>query len=409
MADDVSEQASGIAIVAQVHAYVDETVRELADGSRKVGVGALVVAEQIASDLIERAMGSLQSDPDRDPESARFDATIEKLDRETLRRGYFHASEDSMNAHSPLAREIKTGVRGRFLWSFSDADTKSDEAEFRRHAIGQIVSTLETHAPVNLVFEERSGFSRASAQALVDHVYDGLDWCAYQIPMMRSCYPRVEVTVKPKMEPGLQVVDLLLWAATQAKFASAQPKARIAGWCGLRQWAEAGVDGETERWIKCDLNGDDPLLDASDAEWVAPYPVEFALLDDGIDDSVLANLYALAERVVRGHARGPLPAHAEHLRPGLQHALSLLANASRVGPDDIRELARQFLRLFDMVPIYRDLDADSELWPQLLRAKKFLGLTLRRDLLHGVRTADFFANMRRDNIALAPHLFGLGP
>jgi hypothetical protein len=89
------------------HIYLDETHFEDAEGNKMLGVGALAVADPVSGDLIERAMSALWQDEDRDPASPSFLASNEKLDRATLHRGTFHASFDSKNAHSPLAREIR--------------------------------------------------------------------------------------------------------------------------------------------------------------------------------------------------------------------------------------------------------------------------------------------------------------
>jgi hypothetical protein len=71
-----------------------------------------------------------------------------------------------------------------------------------------------------------------SAEAFVEYLNQGLDWSAYDLAMMRSFYPRIDVRVEPKSEPGLQVVDLLLWGALQEHLEPTSHKARIPNWCG---------------------------------------------------------------------------------------------------------------------------------------------------------------------------------
>jgi hypothetical protein len=102
----------------ELHVYVDESVRELPDGRRLVGAGALIVLRRVGVDLIERALGTLEADPDRHDENRR------KLDERTLRRRHFHASADSVNARSALSKEIRAHVKGKFECSFAEARTR---------------------------------------------------------------------------------------------------------------------------------------------------------------------------------------------------------------------------------------------------------------------------------------------
>jgi hypothetical protein len=90
-----------------LHVYVDETVRDRPDRRRLLGAGALIVTEPVEQELIENALDALQADPDREPSSHRVNPGNERRDVRTLARRYFHASEDSMNARSALARAIK--------------------------------------------------------------------------------------------------------------------------------------------------------------------------------------------------------------------------------------------------------------------------------------------------------------
>jgi hypothetical protein len=390
----------------QVFVYVDETKLDLPGGQHVLGAGALIVTSRVSDSLVVRAMDRLRTDPDRDPNAPRFNANVEKLDRKTIARGHFHASLDSMNGHSHLASEIKAGVRGRFMCSFAELGTSSEEAEFRSHAISSILPAVKVRCPIELVFEQRSSFSRWVAKALIDHMYQGIDWSTYDGTMIPSYYPATTATVRSKCEPGLQVADLLLWASVQKKYHPGTKRAAIGAWCGLHCWAESGFEGEPVRWISCDLNGDDPKLIGPDRIWLKSYPVKFDDVDR-IDNTQLAHLYCLAERVVRGCAVGTLPAHAEHLRPGLARAVARLRNADRVGSNEIQDVARQFIRLFDTVPLYDGLQDGDTTWVRLVQARRFLGLCLREDLIHGGRTLDYFLHVRRNNAQASPSAFGI--
>ena len=72
--------------VTKLHVYVDETVRELPDGRRLLGAGALIVTEPVGQELIDSALSALDDDPDREPSSPRFSPGNQKRDVRTLAR-----------------------------------------------------------------------------------------------------------------------------------------------------------------------------------------------------------------------------------------------------------------------------------------------------------------------------------
>lgn len=98
-----------------------------------------------------------------------------------------------------------------------------------------------------------------------------------------------------------------------------------------------------------------------------------------------------------------------HLRSMVADALRGLERPHQVGPDEIRRLARAFIRVFDTVPVYRGMlgnDAHPQ-WLRLLRAKRFLGLPLRTDIPGGQLAAEVLANARRAFVEDQPEQYGL--
>ncbi len=148
---------------------------------------------------------------------------------------------------------------------------------------------------------------------------------------------------------------------------------------------------------------------AEEPDHVVAYPVTIDELVADQEDMTAANGYAAAERVLRRVAVNPLPGHAEHLRSMVADALRGLERPHQVGPDEIRRLARAFIRVFDTVPVYRGMlgnDAHPQ-WLRLLRAKRFLGLPLRTDIPGGQLAAEVLANARRAFVEDQPEQYGL--
>lgn len=379
-----------------MHIYIDETAYSGKEGEL-IGSGMLVTAEPVRTDVISSALTNLGDDPDR------ADPKTRKWDDATLGRGYFHASEDSANAHSWLARAIHSHVKGTFLFSYARRMGKGDERDFRTHAMHNLVRGLRTRQAVSIIFEQRSGFSNVSAATIIDALYSALDAAAYDLPMLPTYYPAVMISVRPKNEAGLQIVDLLLWATIQKNECPDKPKARVFSWCGLQFQYQAGpVAARAQYWSKYAVNNDTAVSE-DESSLLAPYPVSPDTLDDATEEE-LVQYYCFAERCIHAAAAQSLPESAAHLSTMVKEASKTLQK-QYAGPREIESVARTFIRLFDTMPIY-DGVSPSELL-RMVKARRFLGLSLRRDLLHGGRTLDYFTEARLLNVAKNPKAFGL--
>src|SRR4051812_26671280 len=86
--------------MAEAWVYIDESQSPHAAGvdeGQPFWLGALITAFPIEQKLIAEALDKLRADPD---------AAGNVHDIATLSRGYFHASDDSKNAHSWICQAI---------------------------------------------------------------------------------------------------------------------------------------------------------------------------------------------------------------------------------------------------------------------------------------------------------------
>lgn len=306
-----------------------------------------------------------------------------------------------MNGRHALATEIKARIRGKFKCSFAEV-SRSQKQKFRANSIGAIIPALRERLPLAVTFEERSDFSRMSAEALVEHMNKAFDWGAYDYTMLRTFYPRIDVRVEQKKGPGLQVVDLLLWGALQQYLEPSSHKVKVLTWCGAFCWGHGGSPYPHAKYFVNHRSA--RLTDRANEE---PYPLKIDDLDDlDGDTNTLAHDYCFIERTVRSAAEATLPEHVAHLRPGLRRTVHRLYDP-RVSPEHIMDVARQFLRLFDTLPLYEGFDRTDARWLPLVRAKRMAGLCLRQDLVHGGRTLDFFTTIRHRNVRSNPGAFGI--
>lgn len=100
-----------------VFAYADETIFTIEPNSnlRALGCGILISRTEITPEVIREAIHNLSIDPDFD----------EKKDTRTLERKYFHASDDSKNAHSHLCNSINKHIKSVFDFTYYDNSTEN--------------------------------------------------------------------------------------------------------------------------------------------------------------------------------------------------------------------------------------------------------------------------------------------
>jgi hypothetical protein len=198
------------------YAYADETEFkwDISDADSVIGSGVLITNDEISEIVIKEALTEL----------AEYNNKTAK-DLLTLKRGYFHASEDSKDAHSFLCKSINKYVSGKFRFSYYNKQKRTrfekgetDESvkrltlqlaslEFFYHKLNKVVLNIET----------RNGFNKTEAVIWQKRIYNMLDALAYDQPSFLTFYPAMEIKAENKQNAGIQVVDFLLWAVNRAK------------------------------------------------------------------------------------------------------------------------------------------------------------------------------------------------
>ena len=97
--------------------YLDESINE-----NYVGYGALFVTDgNLAKQVVDKALIDLINDPDRNAKQCK------ELDDRTISRQFFHACDDSKNAHSHICTAINTSLKGEFYSQVFDINKMSKE------------------------------------------------------------------------------------------------------------------------------------------------------------------------------------------------------------------------------------------------------------------------------------------
>ena len=355
--------------------YLDET--EFGEGQFS-GYACLVTPERIGQEVIEEALDKLRNDPDR------FHPDQQPMDDRTLERSFFHAADDSKNAHSHLCRAICSHVKGDFKshvfhtakHSFSSKEDLYDLAS-KLAVIGLFSQCVE----LTFVFEQRGNLNVA---ALLSKWWPDL-WFdlarnTYVAPFVVKYYPKVSFEIAGKSEPGLQVVDFMLWAAQKARMDSRSKWfERLPGWSKCKTTTiDGGWEGESikmlepespsvRRYDLDDCKFDDPKYSELDILWQIIVNVQVVINASCFlnDISKISHFYNDVEYLCKQRM-------VVHEVP------------------HIRKMAECFIRLFDNIElVHREMPAaDKTFW---LAARKCMALVFREGViahLHAVRLTD---------------------
>lgn len=373
-----------------MYVYLDET--EFGEGEFS-GYGSLITEERIGQEVIDEALENLRADEDR------FLKGQKTMDDRTLERGYFHAADDSKNAHSHLCNAINKHVTGNFKshifetskHSFSGTDEIYDLASKL-----SVVSLFSKTRELTFIFEGRDGLS---VQGLVERwwpdLWKGLSQNCFKAPFIVKYYPNVKFETSNKKEPGSQVVDFILWSSQRAIYAKdSKWYDRLNGWAkSSMTTVDGGWEGHSiTKMIPEDL--EQKRYDIEDSLNQTPL-----LGQDHDIHTILVNV----QKVIN-HSSRHKDQHTNHFETDIKFVTK--HRAAQRDPDFIIRMADCFIKLFDNIHLITKETPTSEkaFW---LVARKCMALTLRDDIeakIHTIRLSD----IRNDLIRQQPELFNYG-
>lgn len=355
--------------------YLDET--EFGEG-RFSGYACLITPIRIEQAVVDEALENLRNDPDR------LDSVQTPMDDRTLQRSFFHAADDSKNAHSHLCKAIYKHVKGDFRshvfhttkHSFSSKEDLYDLAS-KLAVVGLFSRTTE----LTFVFEQRGGLN---VGALLTRWWPDL-WFdlarnAYVSPFIVKYYPKVSFEVSDKLEPGLQVVDFMLWAAQKARMdARSQWYDRLPGWSKCKTTTEdGGWEGESIKMLE-----PEPLD-------TRRYDVEHCKFDDPkfSEIDILWQFIANVQTVINKSFFLKDKSRIEHFFADVEYLYLQREVIHEVA--HIRKMAACFIKLFDNVGVVQKETPpnDKTFW---LAARKCMALVFYDGVdawFHAMRLAD---------------------
>jgi len=371
------------------YVYCDEST--FSDPKPCIGIGMLITETEIAPSAIEEALQRLQNDPDILIEPAK------KLDEQTLKRRYFHASEDSKNAHSYLCEQINKLDAAEFVCDFFDkyklpTHEQYDDYLYHQASILSSIRATYTIDHVKFYFESRDNLSIDSLIKMYKDLEQNSLMGIYNLPFIPHFFPPVSFEIADKSNPGIQFVDFILWAVNRHVNGESTWFERI------NFSSKTSFSTESGSWGGQDINIGNGLGKPKVYYTVQDFPVN---PDSKITKDILVNFYLHAAKVIEYYINNP-PHHINHLFD--EDAREIVKRKKdQYCSNYFDKLASLYLKIFDMAPLITPSSTSQEK-EFLLLSKKYMSLLLRYDLINGVRTKIWLESVRKELIKNKPEL-----
>lgn len=371
--------------------YLDET-----DSGDKsfCGYGALITKERINNNVIEYALKRLKNDEDR------FDEITISQDERTLKRGYFHAADDSKNSHSHLCTSINKNIIGDFSSNFfvyEKSGFSSLKELFDHSSQLAVLSSFSKPGDLTLIFEGRDDINfKSLISEWWPELWRSLCRSCFLSPFIPLYYPNLKIEVLGKNEPGLQVVDFMLWASQRSMLDKG---------C---KWYE-----RLKGWSKSSMSMGDGILSSHSIKKIPPQAsdMENYALENYSNEYLTQGInFDLGKIIINVQTVINKSIHLED-KTHIQHFMNdiIFIYKNRVvesNPEFIVKMADCFIKIFDNVKLINKTTPtdDQKFWTL---AKKCMALNFHNGpeaFFHTLRASD----VRNRLIRECPDNFNIG-
>jgi hypothetical protein len=355
-----------------IFVYADETIftTDKAENNYGLGCGVFVSSKEITQEIVDEALYNLEKDNDFD----------NNQDSRTVERRYFHASDDSKNAHSHFCNSVNKNVVGIFDYTYFDNIKSINRSQkgfyeniFNQCLNGSSMELFESTDEVFLTIEKRNTLSEEMTLKWLNILYKLYEGTAYTIPTYKTYYPKINIALKGKKEPGLQVVDFLIWSLnrTKAKIPDDRWHKRVK----YRTW-HYYKDLQNQNRGKYYLN-----TYPKDFNLNEEYPFKF---EEPREWESFLNAYINIERFLTLIEKSDFTEKSIHLYDNLiSVSTKLKLDKHHLTEAEIALVGSVFLRLFDTLPLYKHIQEDDRTsWTLLLQAKYLASILVRNDQRH---------------------------
>lgn len=365
----------------KIFAYSDETAFNSNAENKFTGSGCLISESPISNLVIEEALMGLRNGKN-------------EKDIKTINRGFFHASKDSPNAHCCICRSIMKNVTGEFVYNFINKKRDVSLQKHKDNEIHNLTLLLSNETVTNLkicdisfIVEKRKDFTNDHVKNWVEDFNKGKELQVYEYPSIPYLFPNITLEQRGKKEPGLQLTDFILWAIQRTKKSHPDNK-----WFRCLNLKLSHLFHSKEGLIQ----GGTYYLKEKVKSPLIKYPNNCLPVNDPTSNEELFNSYLIMEQMLRDVSKNLLPDHVQHLKNMFDKVINGLLNETSFSDRLIREASSIFIRLFDTLPIYKNIPEDNiKIWSDILTARKMASLFLHRNLPHGIDSCDYITQKRK--------------
>lgn len=326
----------------------DPSVEVTSGDSEYFHVGMLTVNHEIPRSIVEKGLDNLKKDPD---------IKDNLLDKNTLQRNYFHACEDSKNAHSHFCNQIKTIKPLTFdLGSFEKSTANSNDCflstrnEFHKRMIDWVVNKITGQPSTKIhlrIAEQLSSFHSGSIEDWKAEFLDTMVMIAARNPNIQMFFPEMDIEVVQGNHPGIQVVDFILWAALRS-YGPNMPKKKC-------PWASRlSLQKESEiQEIEGSISGITLFINEPiQAYYDLSVPLDAMKKPDQIPNmNKVCNYFCHVERSIQMFIQDGIPQSISHITAEITSVHNTLLNKS-LSFQDITTFCRLAFMMFDTAPLY---------------------------------------------------------
>lgn len=372
--------------------YADDTTffENRDNGQEFTGIGCLILDSDNTSEIVTDALQALSTDPDINKQENK------KQDLRTLTNGYFHACDDSPNAHSHLCTAINNKLNANFQYSYTKNDYDKKDLAWEQCLQYLAVLIPQSKGPIDFYIEQRSSVSEKKIKDVLKYVDSMIDMGNYELYAIPKLYPKINVHIVDKRNAGVQIVDFITWAKNRSHFLVPDKK-----WEGRLKFTSKSMAGKLGDNI---FQGDIVFKKGVRESLIGLYPQEAFPIEEFSGNDEIVSLYQdVIETVIDFLYHNTVLKH-QHLHiwdEFRQLREDIISYKGIFNSPVVEGISTCYLRLFDMKPVYANVNSsDISAFKKLLKSKRLCGLTLRKDLIHGTMTRQYLANVFRNSIQL---------
>lgn len=343
----------------EIFIYVDEAgnpnIKDFkgTDDKRFFQVGAAVFSHEVKQEVIDRAMSELR----------KVDSSmLTKSDLKTLKRGYFHTSEDGPYAKSKLMYEANKFTIEFYVNKYDKqkhfdlglTPLTQQELHFLLIHLSSVIGLNYGVKKINLFVAQRDkSFSSGAEQKWIDSFYQELINSLSQNPAIKTPFPELNVSIVNGQHPGVQITDLLLWATTR-KNRTTSPE--DVWYNRIKIGTSSNANIPNDPISMSDFYVNKRISKNTSDIFYKITPSDLDNFEETLGVDKFHSLLMWMEDVVLKNFENK---DVDYLNSYFKKAVHLIQSPDKLSPEEVKTICEAFLMLFDTIKIAEGLVNDE--------------------------------------------------